>query len=120
MPGLMELDGEEKAGADRKDWGAAGKRIWLTGSCDYRTCESSGRIVVYMQMGNLVVENGHVFLVLCPKDTEAAILEQVICLPLCSVPGLVKGNVYDDLCRAGSKFPFQSNCPDGTGRHRPE
>ncbi|MEI3472574.1 MAG: hypothetical protein V8Q93_04285 [Blautia faecis] len=27
---------KEKAGTDRKDWGAAEKRIWLTGSCDYR------------------------------------------------------------------------------------
>ena len=34
--------------------------------------------------------------------------------------GLVKGNVHDELCRAGSEFSFQSNCPDGTGRHRPE
>ena len=71
-------------------------------------------------MGNLVVENGHVSWCFCPKDTAAAILEQEICLPLCSVRDLVKENVYDDLCRAGSKFPFQSNRPDGTGRHRPE
>ena len=73
-----------------------------------------------MQMGNLVVENGQLSTGALPQRSGAVIREPEICLPLYSVQGLVKENVYDDLCRAGSKFPFQSNCGNCTGGHGPK
>ncbi len=50
-----------------------------------------------MQMGNLVVENGQVYSGALPQRPAAAIREPETCLPRCSVPGLVKRDVHDEL-----------------------
>ncbi|MFR7901404.1 MAG: hypothetical protein ACLU6Y_17495 [Ruminococcus sp.] len=62
-----------------------------------------------MQMGNLA-ENGRVFWCFAPKNGGSYSGTGDLFASVLSA-GLVKENVYDDLCRAGSKFPFQSNRP---------
>ena len=70
------------------------------------------------QMGNLVVENGHLSWCFAPKiggsysgtgDLFASVLSA----------GLVK-EMSMMLRRTGGEFSVQGNCPDGTGRNRPE